>query len=161
MSLVRPLCITAGVTALVALGLALIYRSNRILNFAQADLGAVPVTLSVALIAASGLPYVLSLFIGLAAAISREDAQGQPPGGWMPEQRVSLLQAFDAFTRGAAYAGFAEGQIGSLEPGRQADFILIDRDIFNGMGQREIRETRVLETYVGGRKVWERREERR
>jgi predicted amidohydrolase YtcJ len=100
-------------------------------------------------------------FHGLAAAISREDAQGQPPGGWLPEQRVTLIQAFDAFTRGAAYAGFAEGQIGSLEPGRQADFIFIDRDIFNGLGQREIRETRVLETYVGGRKVWERREERR
>lgn len=100
-------------------------------------------------------------FHGLAAAISREDAEGQPPGGWLPEQRLSLLQAFTAFTRGAAYASFAEGQIGSLEPGRQADFILIDRDIFNGLGQREIRETRVLETYVGGRKVWERREERR
>ncbi|MGE0179102.1 MAG: amidohydrolase [Sphingomonas sp.] len=96
-------------------------------------------------------------FHGLAAAISREDAQGQPPGGWLPEQRVSLLQAFTAFTQGAAYASFAEGQIGSLEPGRQADFIFIDRDIFNNLGQREIRETRVLETYVGGRKVWERR----
>lgn len=99
-------------------------------------------------------------FHGLAAAISREDAQGQPPGGWMPEQRVTLLQAFDAFTRGAAYAGFAESQIGSLEPGRQADFIFIDRDIFSNLGQREIRETRVLETYVGGRKVWERQERR-
>ncbi len=97
-------------------------------------------------------------FHGLAAAISREDAQGQPPGGWLPEQRVTLLQAFDAFTRGAAFASFAEGQIGTLEPGRQADFVFIDRDIFNGLGQREIRETRVLETYVGGRKVWERRE---
>jgi len=97
-------------------------------------------------------------FHGLAAAISREDGQGQPPGGWLPEQRVTLLQAFTAFTRGAAYASFAEEQIGSLEVGRQADFVFIDRDIFNNLGQREIRETRVLETYVGGRKVWERRE---
>jgi branched-chain amino acid transport system permease protein len=56
-------------TALVALGLALIYRSNRILNFAQADLGAVPVTLSVGLIVASGLPYLVGLFLGLAASI--------------------------------------------------------------------------------------------
>ncbi|MCU1369404.1 MAG: ABC-type branched-chain amino acid transport system, permease component [Ilumatobacteraceae bacterium] len=56
-------------TALVALGLALIYRSNRILNFAQADLGAVPVTLAVGLIAASGLPYLAGLLIGLTAAI--------------------------------------------------------------------------------------------
>jgi predicted amidohydrolase YtcJ len=97
-------------------------------------------------------------FHGLAAAISREDAQGQPAGGWLPEQRIPLLQAFDAFTRGAAFASFAEGQIGTLEPGRQADFIFIDRDIFNNLAPREIRETRVLETYVGGRKVWERRE---
>jgi branched-chain amino acid transport system permease protein len=56
-------------TALVALGLALIYRSNRILNFAQADLGTVPVTLAVGLILASGLPYLLGLFVGLAASI--------------------------------------------------------------------------------------------
>jgi predicted amidohydrolase YtcJ len=97
-------------------------------------------------------------FHGLAAAISREDSEGQPPSGWLPEQRVSLLQAFTAFTRGAAYASFAEELIGSLEPGRQADFIFIDRDIFANLGQREIRETRVLETYVGGRKVWERRD---
>ena len=97
-------------------------------------------------------------FHGLAAAISREDAQGQPPGGWLPEQRLNMIQAFDAFTRGAAYAGFAESQIGTLEPGRYADFILIDRDIFATEDQREIRETRVLETYVGGQKVWERDE---
>ena len=95
-------------------------------------------------------------FHGLAAAISREDAQGQPPGGWLPEQRLNMLQAFAAFTRGAAYAGFAEDRIGSLEPGRYADFILIDRDIFRTEDQNEIRETRVLETYVGGQKVWER-----
>ena len=56
-------------TALIALGLALIYRSSRILNFAQADLGAVPVTLTVGLIIASGVPYVVGLFIGLAAAV--------------------------------------------------------------------------------------------
>lgn len=56
-------------TALVALGLALIYRSNRILNFAQADLGTVPVTLAVALVIASGVPYLVGLFVGLAAAV--------------------------------------------------------------------------------------------
>jgi predicted amidohydrolase YtcJ len=96
-------------------------------------------------------------FHGLAAAISREDAQGQPPGGWMPEQRLTLEQAFGAFTRGAAYAGFAEDRIGSLEPGRMADFVFIDRDIFELRDQRRIRETQVVETYLSGVKVWERR----
>ncbi len=96
-------------------------------------------------------------FPGIAAAISREDAQGQPPGGWLAEQRLSMEQAFAAFTRGAAYAGFAEDRLGSLEPGHMADFIFIDRDIFALQDQRQVRDTQVLETYLGGVKVWERR----
>jgi predicted amidohydrolase YtcJ len=96
-------------------------------------------------------------FPGLAAAISREDAQGQPPGGWMPQQRLSLEEAFAAFTRGAAYASFAEDRLGTLEPGRFADFIFVDRDIFaEGTTARQIAETQVLETYLGGTKVWDR-----
>ena len=96
-------------------------------------------------------------FHGLAAAISREDSSGNPPGGWLAQQRLDLEQGFDAFTRGAAYAAFAEQQLGSLEPGRYADFIFIDRDIFETRDPRQIRDTRVLETWVAGRKVWERR----
>jgi len=95
-------------------------------------------------------------FPGLAAAISREDAQGQPPGGWLPRQRLTIEQAFAAFTRGAAFAGFAEDRLGTLEPGRMADFLFIDRDIFADTTTRQIRETQVLETYLGGAKVWER-----
>ncbi len=95
-------------------------------------------------------------FPGLAAAMSREDAQGQPPGGWLPQQRLGMEQAFAAFTRGAAFASFAEDRLGTLEPGRFADFIFIDRDIFANLDQRAVRETRVLETYVGGRRVWSR-----
>jgi hypothetical protein len=93
-------------------------------------------------------------FPGLAAAISRQDAEGQPPGGWLPEQRLSLEQALAAFTRGAAYAGFAEDRIGSLERGRYADFILVDRDIFDVPTPRQLRETKVLETWMAGKKVW-------
>jgi predicted amidohydrolase YtcJ len=95
-------------------------------------------------------------FHGLAVAISRQDAEGQPPGGWLPQQRLTLEQAFHAFTRGAAYASFAEDRLGSLEPGRMADFVFIDRDIFRTSNPNEIRETQVLETWLGGVKVWER-----
>ena len=95
-------------------------------------------------------------FHGLAAAISRQDAEGQPPGGWLPAQRVTLEQAFHGFTRGAAYAAFAEDRLGSLEPGRLADFIFIDRDIFRTSNPNDIRQTQVLETWLGGTKVWDR-----
>jgi predicted amidohydrolase YtcJ len=93
-------------------------------------------------------------FHGLAVAVSRQDAEGQPPGGWMPEQRLTLEQALHGFTIGAAYAAFAEDRIGSLEKGRYADFILIDRDIFAGATPEQIRETKVIETWVGGQRAW-------
>jgi predicted amidohydrolase YtcJ len=93
-------------------------------------------------------------FPGLAAAISRQDAEGQPAGGWLPEQRLTLEQALAAFTRGAAFAGFAEDRIGSLEKGLYADFILLDRDIFDVPTPRQLRETKVVETWVAGKKVW-------
>jgi predicted amidohydrolase YtcJ len=94
-------------------------------------------------------------FPAIAAAVSRQDAQGQPPGGWMPQERVSIEQALDGFTRTAAYAGFAEDRLGTLERGRLADFIFVDRDIFSASPQ-DIRTTQVLETWTAGRKVWER-----
>jgi predicted amidohydrolase YtcJ len=95
-------------------------------------------------------------FHGLAVAISREDAQGQPPGGWMPEQRLDLQQALRAFTLGAAYAGFAEDRIGTLERGKYADFVLIDRDIFADLPPAAIRETKVLQTWIAGTRAWPR-----
>jgi predicted amidohydrolase YtcJ len=93
-------------------------------------------------------------FHGLAAAISREDPNGQPPGGWMPEQKLSIEQALRGFTMAAAHAGFAEDRIGTLERGKFADFILVDRDIFEGATPQQIRETKVLETWVAGEKAW-------
>jgi len=94
-------------------------------------------------------------FPGLAAAISRQDMSGQPPGGWLPGERLSFPQALDAFTRGAAYASFAEDKIGTLEPGKYADFIIVDRDPTK-VDAQALARTEVLETWVGGRKVWER-----
>ena len=94
-------------------------------------------------------------FPGLAAAISRQDINGQPPGGWFPEERVTFPEALHAYTRGAAYAGFAEDRIGALDPGKWADFIIVDRDISKA-SVPELYRTQVLETWVGGKKVWSR-----
>ena len=95
-------------------------------------------------------------FPGLAAAVSRQDINGQPPGGWRPEERVSFQQALGGFTRGAAYAGFAESRIGGLEAGKWADFIIVDRDV-SKVDPQVLGRTQVLETWVGGKKVWEKR----
>ena len=93
-------------------------------------------------------------FPGLSAAISRQDPDGQPAGGWLPEERLSFEQAFIAFTRDAAFAGFAEEKIGALDPGKWADFILVDRDPSRADAQ-SLARTEVLETWIAGRKVWE------
>ena len=93
------------------------------------------------------------VFGGIAAAISRTDAQGQPFGGWLPGEAVSREQALAGLTADAAYAGFAEGKFGRLVPGERADFILVDRDILLASPQ-EIRATRVVETWINGEKVY-------
>ncbi len=92
-------------------------------------------------------------FAGLAAAISREDADGQPPGGWRPEERVSREAALAGFTTGAAHASFAENRVGRLAPGYWADFVLVARDPLT-VAPAALRGTRVLETWVAGRKVY-------
>ncbi len=92
-------------------------------------------------------------FPGIAVAMTRQDAQGEPVGGWMPQQRVSFQAALDGFTRQAAYAGFAEKKFGSLIPGQRADFLLIDRDISSAQ-PADIRATQVLETWIGGKRVY-------
>ncbi|MBA3666531.1 MAG: amidohydrolase family protein [Sphingomonas sp.] len=92
-------------------------------------------------------------FPGLSAAISRQGLDGMPPGGWRPEERVSFEAALAGFTRGAAYAGFAEDRIGSLDPGRYADFILVDRDV-SKVSPSDLGRTKVLETWVAGKQAW-------
>ena len=94
-------------------------------------------------------------FPGLSAAISRQDINGQPPGGWMPQERLSFAQALGAYTRGAAYAGFAEDKIGSLEPRKWADFVIVDRDPTK-VDAQSLAKTQVLETWVAGKKVFSR-----
>ena len=93
-------------------------------------------------------------FWGLHAAVTRQDRDGQPSGGWFPEERMTLTEAFASFTIDAAYAGHQETIIGSLETGKKADFIFLDRDIFT-IPESEIWKTRATETWVNGIKVTE------
>jgi hypothetical protein len=65
---------------------------------------------------------------------------------------MTLEEAFASFTINAAFAGHQENLLGTLEPGKKADFIFIDRDIFNSP-QSELWQTQVLETWVNGEKI--------
>ncbi len=91
---------------------------------------------------------------GWAAAISRTGPDGQPLGGWQPQERVSREEAFAAYTSNGAYAGFAEGRFGRIVVGERADFLFTDRDPFLAT-PAELAATKVIEVWVGGRKVWE------
>jgi predicted amidohydrolase YtcJ len=92
-------------------------------------------------------------FYGLYSAVTREDHNGQPPGGWYPDQDMTFDQALRAFTLDAAYAEHAEKTLGTLEPGKWADFILIDHDVVKDPASK-IWNTRVLQTWVGGKQVY-------
>ena len=93
-------------------------------------------------------------FAGLAAAITRSNAEGEPFGGWRPTERVTREQALAGFTSEAAFAGFAEGRFGRLLPGERADFVLVDTDPLLATPDA-IRATKVHETWVGGQKVYD------
>ena len=95
-------------------------------------------------------------FYGIHAAVTRQDAGGNPIAGWYPEQEMSLKEAFRCFTLDAAYAGHQENTLGSLEAGKYADFIVIDQDMFR-ISPYDIHKIGVLETWVGGRRVWQKK----
>jgi predicted amidohydrolase YtcJ len=92
-------------------------------------------------------------FFGLHAAVTRTDHQGLPKGGWHAEQAMTLLEAFRAFTLDAAYAEHQERELGSLEPGKWADFIIVDRDLF-AIPPADIWQIKVEQTWVGGQRVY-------
>ena len=93
-------------------------------------------------------------FAGIHAAVTRQDGNGVPPGGWYKNQAMTLNQAFRCFTLDAAYAAHQEKVIGSLEPGKWADFVLVDRDIFK-VPAADIGKTQVLQTWVAGKQVYQ------
>ena len=96
----------------------------------------------------------LNPFYGIYAAITRQDPEGNPPGGWHPEQRLTLEEALRGYTVEAAYAEFEEGNKGSIEKGKLADLTVISKDITK-IPPPEILSVRVLKTFVGGKVVYD------
>ena len=90
---------------------------------------------------------------GLYAAVTRQDAKGWPPGGWHPEERVTIEEALAMFSRHAAFAAFEEHERGAIAPGRRADLTVLSRDV-TAIAPAEILETKVSLTIVGGRIVF-------
>ncbi len=93
---------------------------------------------------------------GIYAAVTRRTLDGKHPGGWIPEQRITVEEALRAYTTGAAYASFDEQRKGSLARGKLADFVIIDRDLTK-IPPEQIRDAKVVMTVVGGAVVYERR----
>jgi len=94
--------------------------------------------------------------ISFHAAFSRQDARNWPPSGWHPEQRMTREEALRSITLWPAYAAFQEQVMGSLTPGKLADFVVLDQDIVR-VAPELVLKTQVLATYVGGKAVYERR----
>ncbi len=88
------------------------------------------------------------------AAVTRQDPANLPAGGWYPEQKMTREEALQSMTIWPAFAGFQESMLGSLTPGKYADFVVLDHDIMK-IADTEILSTRVVSTWIGGKRVYE------
>lgn len=101
-------------------------------------------------------PYMpLNPMLILYTAITRQDTSGYPPGGWFPEEELTVKEAIEAFTLGSAYAEFMEKEKGSLEPGKLADIVILDQNLLE-IPPEEILQTEVVYTILGGKVVYQR-----
>lgn len=96
----------------------------------------------------------LDPMLGLYAAVTRQFKDGTPPGGWFPEERISMAAAIEYYTLGSAYAEFTDAHKGTITEGKLADLVMLSRDLLT-IPAREILETRPILTMVGGRIVYE------
>jgi hypothetical protein len=96
----------------------------------------------------------LNPMTGIYAAVTRATLDGKNPGGWYPEQKISLAEAIEAYTMGSAYAEFAEKEKGSLTAGKLADIVVLDSALF-ALAPERIKDARVMSTVVGGKVVFE------
>jgi predicted amidohydrolase YtcJ len=92
----------------------------------------------------------ISPLVGIGAAVLRQTIDGKNPGGWMPEQRISVEQALTAYTTTNAYAGLQDDRLGQIAPGFLADFVVMENDLLT-MDPQKIADTAVLRTVVGGK----------
>ena len=92
---------------------------------------------------------------GIYAAVTRQDHKGWPDGGWRPEERLTAMEALQAFTLGAAYAAFEEKDAGSITVGKRGDLTILSKDV-TAIPPREILATEVVATVVGGKVVYRR-----
>jgi predicted amidohydrolase YtcJ len=91
---------------------------------------------------------------GIKAAVTRQTLDGKHPDGWVPEQKITLDQAIRAYTVGSAYAEFADQVKGGITPGKLADLVMLDRDLYR-INPAEIDQARVVLTVMAGHIVWE------
>lgn len=92
--------------------------------------------------------------LGLYAAVTRQDRDGHPPGGWLPDQRLNAAEALRGFTADAAYAGFDEKQVGKLAPGLRADFVILAEDPL-AVPASQLDDLEIESTWVDGKPVYE------
>jgi predicted amidohydrolase YtcJ len=97
---------------------------------------------------------IVNPFWGIYAGVTRQDAEGNPSGGWHAEQVLTLEETLRGFTAGAAFTGFAEDRLGVLKPGFRADLTIVDRDLFEAK-PKELLASKVLMTVVGGAVVYD------
>ncbi len=95
----------------------------------------------------------LDPLIGVFAAVTRRTSDGKHPEGWVPEQKITMEEALHAYTVGNAWAVFAENQWGTLAPGRFADVVILDHNLF-AMAPESLATARVSVTMVGGKIVY-------
>ena len=93
--------------------------------------------------------------VGIYAAVTRRTLDDKNPGGWVPEQKISLEQALKVYTYSSAYASFDENNKGILKKGYLADFVILDQNLFD-IKAEAIRDVKVMKTFAGGKLVFER-----
>jgi predicted amidohydrolase YtcJ len=93
-------------------------------------------------------------YVGLYAAVTRQSEDGDPPGGWWPQERVSMADAIRCYTVEGAYATFEEKEKGRLAPGMLADMVVHSRDLLT-IKPEEILKTEAVLTILGGKVIYE------
>jgi hypothetical protein len=102
--------------------------------------------------------YPANPLLGIYAAVTRKTMTGEPPGGWFPEQILTVPEAIEAYTMGSAWAAYEDEDKGSITPGKLADFAVLSRDI-TSIPAAEIKDVEVVMTLLGGEIIFDQEKE--